>query len=86
MTGWKNHALQIPPIVPYKALGKFPKALYGTTGGACIREVLAVHDFSVLYTGSPSSKYMVYATVCVYKSLYGEITDRKKNCVNNCLI
>ena len=21
MTGWKNRALQVPPVVPYKALG-----------------------------------------------------------------
>ena len=33
MTGRKNRALQVPPVVPYKALGKFPKALFGTTGG-----------------------------------------------------
>ena len=37
-------------------------------------------------TGSPSSKYMVYATACVYRELYGKITDRKKNCVNNYLL
>ena len=35
MTGRKNRALQVPPIVSYKALEKFPKALYGTTGGTC---------------------------------------------------
>ena len=29
-------------------------------------------------TGSPSSKYVVYATACVYRELYGKITDRKK--------
>ena len=29
---------------------------------------------------------MVYATACVYRDLYGKITDRKKNCVNNYLI
>ena len=33
MTGRKNRALQVPPVVPYKALEKFPKALYGTTRG-----------------------------------------------------
>ena len=33
MTGRKNRALQVPPVVPYKALGNFSKALYGTTGG-----------------------------------------------------
>ena len=33
MTGRKNRALQVPPFVPYKALGNFSKALYGTTGG-----------------------------------------------------
>ena len=60
MTGWKNLALQVPLVVPNKALGNFPKdfpkALHGTTGGTCTflrlclgqREVLAVQDFSVL--------------------------------------
>ena len=38
-------------------------------------------------TGSPSSKYAVYATACVYRELYGKIADRKKKkCVNNYLI
>ena len=35
MTGWKTHALQVPPVVPYKALGKYTKALYGTPEGTC---------------------------------------------------
>ena len=35
MTERKNRVLQVPLVVPYKALKKFPKALYGTTGGAC---------------------------------------------------
>ena len=35
MTGRKNRVLQLPLIVPCKALGNFPKALYGTTGGTC---------------------------------------------------
>ena len=35
MTGWKIRALQVPLVAPYKALGKFPKALYGTMGGTC---------------------------------------------------
>ena len=35
MTGRKNRALQVPPVVPYKALGNFSKALYRTTGGTC---------------------------------------------------
>ena len=35
-----------------------------------------------LPTGSPSSKYVVDATACAYKELYGKITNRKKNCVN----
>ena len=26
---------KVPPVVPYKALGNFSKALYGTTGGTC---------------------------------------------------
>ena len=35
MTGRKNRALQVPPVVPYKALRNFPKALFGTTRGPC---------------------------------------------------
>ena len=35
MTGRKSCALQVPPVVPYKALGNFSKALYGTTRGTC---------------------------------------------------
>ena len=31
----KNRVLQIPPVVPYKSLGNFWKALYETTGGTC---------------------------------------------------
>ena len=37
MTGWKTRALQVPPVVPYKALEKFSKALYGTTGGTYLQ-------------------------------------------------
>ena len=33
MTGRKTRALKVPPVVPYKALEKFSKALYGATGG-----------------------------------------------------
>lgn len=32
-------ALWVPPVVPYKALEKFSKALYGTAGGACSARV-----------------------------------------------
>ena len=35
MTGRKIRALQVPPVVPCKALGNVPKALHGTTGGTC---------------------------------------------------
>ena len=35
MTGRKNLALQVPLVVPYKALENFSKALYGATGGTC---------------------------------------------------
>ena len=35
MTGRENRALQVPPVLSYKALENFPKALYGTTGGTC---------------------------------------------------
>ena len=34
-TGRKTCALQVHPVVPYKAIVKLPKALYGTTGGTC---------------------------------------------------
>ena len=47
MTGRKNRALQVPLVLPYKALEKFPKALYGTTGGTCsarfFRPVMSQH-------------------------------------------
>ena len=33
LAGAKKRALQVPPVAPYKALGNFPKALYGTTRG-----------------------------------------------------
>ena len=36
-------------------------------------------------TGSASSKYVVYATACVYRELYGKITDHEK-LLNNYLI
>ena len=35
MTGRKNRVLQVPTVVPYKALRNFSKPLYGTTGGTC---------------------------------------------------
>ena len=35
MTGRKSCELQVPLIVPYKALEKFPKDLCGATGGTC---------------------------------------------------
>ena len=48
MTGRKNCALQEPLVVPYKVLGKFPKALYGTTGGTCsARFFPSFHDSSI---------------------------------------
>jgi len=31
-------------------------------------------------TGFASSKYVLYATDCVYRELHGKITDRKKMC------
>ena len=60
MTGRKKYALQVSPVVPYKALGKKMHALQvppvvpykalGTFLRLCMgqREVLAVHAFSVL--------------------------------------
>ena len=53
MTGRKNRAPQVPPVVPYKALEKFPKALYGTTGGTCsarfLCPVMSLYQ-NVIYT------------------------------------
>ena len=40
MTGRKNRALQVPYVRPSKALGNFPKALYGTRGGTCSARIL----------------------------------------------
>ena len=31
----ENRTLQVPPVVPYKALENFFKVLYGTTRGTC---------------------------------------------------
>ena len=36
MTGRKNCALQVPPVVPYKAQGRFPKALYMLYRTKCV--------------------------------------------------
>ena len=61
----------------------------GLPGGDVEASIWLVHKFSNIVfpvTGSPSSKYVVYATACVYRELYEKITDRKKNCVNNYLI
>ena len=53
MTRRKNRALQVPPVVPYKALEKFPKALYGTTSGTCsVRFFLSVMDRSARHVVS----------------------------------
>ena len=46
---------------------------------------VTIHFQSGFFTGSPSSKYVVYVTAYEYRELYGKITDRKKNCVNNYL-
>ena len=52
MTGRKNRALQVTPVVPYKALEKFSKALYGATGGTCsarfFRPVMFSSDRQIL--------------------------------------
>ena len=48
MTRRKNRALQVPDVVPYKALEKFSKALYGTTECTCsarfFRPVMFMRD------------------------------------------
>ena len=47
MTGRKNRALQVSPVVPYKAIGNFSKAWYGTTRDTCsarfFRHVMGVN-------------------------------------------
>ena len=44
-----KHYKYVPHVVPCKALGKFPKAVYRTAGGTCsarfIRPVLIPPDF-----------------------------------------
>ena len=51
------------------------------------QQLLHAIVLQILTTSSPSSKYVVYATACVYRELYWKIADRKKkNCVNNYLI
>ena len=48
--------------------------------------VNSIGQSRLLYNRVPSSKYVVYATACLHRELYGKITDRKENCVNNYLI
>ena len=50
------------------------------------QQLLHAIVLQILTTSSPSSKYVVYATACVYRELYGKIADHKKKCVNNYLI
>ena len=54
MTGRKNLAPQVPLVVPYKALEKFSKALYGTTGGTCrtrfFRPVMILKNTTTLFS------------------------------------
>ena len=49
MTERKNRALQVPPVVPYKALGTFSKALYGTTRGTCSARFFRVIGLLLCY-------------------------------------
>ena len=64
MTGRKNRALQVPPVVPYKALGNFPKVLYGTTGGTCrarfpvLQLKLVPNCFTHLYDKKPVGEHI----------------------------
>ena len=47
---------------------------------AVLRFLVGLSTFLVFsLTGFPTSKYMVYATACVCRELYGKISDRKKN-------
>ena len=53
-------------------------ATCGDFGVICCAHVQNKCIITRATTGSPSSKYVVYATACVYRELYGKITDRKK--------
>ena len=66
----KHYALQVPPVVPYKTLEKFPRALCGTTGGNCSarifrpvsrRAICKKQEFQTLYTN---------LLLCWYKTLH----------------
>ena len=67
MTGRKTRALKVPPGVPYKALGKFSKALHGTTGGTysarVFRPVIIVAIISGRYRETVKYKGFEHATV-----------------------
>ena len=53
----------LPPVVPYKALEKFSKALYGTTGGTYSERVFC----PVMYISLASSKpYHSYSIVTLW--------------------
>ena len=53
-------------------------------GSRASDELLCLCRTVSIIRGYPSWKYVVYATACVYRELYGKITDRKKkNCANN---
>ena len=45
-TGRKIRALQLPPVVPHKAVGNFSKALYGKTGGTCSAQCFRSENIS----------------------------------------
>ena len=63
MTGRKTRALQVPPVVPHKALEKFSKALYGAKGGTlqCMR-------FPSCHDGQPSTYFQteVYRLITIW--------------------
>ena len=68
MTGRKNRPLQVPHVVPYKALEKFPKALYGTTEGTCsgrfLRPVMKSQECKLKNTLTVPSDVSAYRYVC----------------------
>ena len=60
MTGRKNLALQVPLVVPYKALEKLPKALYGTTASTCSARFLS-HKINLTKTTMFRARAVRYA-------------------------
>ena len=73
-TGQKNRALQVPPVVPCKALGKSPKALHGTTGGTCSAPSNEIFLFAFFYSSQRYGGTNIYDTVMISFFYYIDTT------------